>query len=260
MQPQPTAPSVDLSVSTITATFRLSAAHVDLEDVFRSLFVQADCHREYAVPVLVFVQLGQQVRGSYYSRRSSRRLSAKFDNQVTMTAKLPSVSDRPYWVNLKLFRNGVVHMVGLKRTCDCDTVVEFVADHLRRTCACVGDDLLATDLQIHMINTDFKVGFAVRRNALYELLREKYGARVTYEPTIYSGVKLYFFCGPDQADGVCRHSPPCVGRRGPCKRVTVVVFRGGSVIITGGNDMHQIESAYGFIRRVLETEQDLIRD
>jgi len=113
-----------------------------------------------------------------------------------------------------------------------------------------------------MMNSDYTIGRAIRRDQLYKILVEKYGLWSSFEPTIYQGVNTKFFWNkvrPAAAPiGICVCPTPCDGSGsgygiGQCKKITISPFRTGSIIITGAKHPEQLYDAYNFINGVLET-------
>jgi hypothetical protein len=113
-----------------------------------------------------------------------------------------------------------------------------------------------------MMNSDYTIGKAIKRDQLYKILVEKYGLWSSFEPTIYQGVNTKFFwnkCRPASAPvGICVCPSPCDGSGsgygiGHCKKITISPFRTGSIIITGAKHTEQLYDAYNFINTVLET-------
>ena len=49
--------------------------------------------------------------------------------------------------------------------------------------------------------------------------------------------------------GICDCEKPCngKGKDNTCKRITIAVFKSGKIIITGGRNKNQIQTAYEFI-------------
>lgn len=129
--------------------------------------------------------------------------------------------------------------------------------------------LLAGPLSVHLINSDFKVNFKLKREVLHEILVRTYKNKCTYEPCIYPGVKLQYFWNTatqnNENDGNCQcPGNHCVGKgRGDqisnCKKVTIGIFQSGCVIITGASMVKQIEDCYAYICRVMRDNMDEIR-
>ena len=124
------------------------------------------------------------------------------------------------------------------------------------------------DYKIVLINSDYYLGFEIKRNVLHELLLNKYNTFSSYEPCIYPGVnsKYYFnkAYNDKQYEGKCYCDVYCDGTgngdgNGECKKVTVAIFQSGSIIITGARNMEQIEHAHKFINRIIDNNYHAIK-
>jgi hypothetical protein len=82
------------------------------------------------------------------------------------------------------------------------------------------------------------------------IIRQRYYS--SYESAIYPGVNIKYYYNPaKQQTGICNCEGPCDGKgsQGFCKKITIAVFKSGKIIITGGNSMVHIHTAYEFITR-----------
>jgi hypothetical protein len=122
-------------------------------------------------------------------------------------------------------------------------------------------------LHVCMMNSDYSVGKAIRRDRLYKVLVETYGLWSSFEPTIYQGVNTKFFWNKDRPasapPGICVCPTPCEGGDtgygiGHCKKITISPFRTGSIIITGAKHTEQLYDAYNFINMVLTAHADTV--
>jgi TATA-box binding protein (TBP) (component of TFIID and TFIIIB) len=113
--------------------------------------------------------------------------------------------------------------------------------------------------KIVLINSDYFVGFEIKRDELHKILVNNYHIYSSYEPCIYPGVNSKFYWNKDYKDvaftGKCYCNNFCNGKGsgegdGNCKKITISIFQSGSVIITGGRSMEQIVDAYNFINKV----------
>jgi hypothetical protein len=120
---------------------------------------------------------------------------------------------------------------------------------------------------ICMMNSDYTINKAIKRDQLYKILVEKYGLWSSFEPTIYQGVNTKFFWNkarPASAPaGICVCPTPCEGGGsgygiGNCKKITISPFRTGSIIITGAKHTEQLYDAYNFINTVLREHADTV--
>ena len=86
----------------------------------------------------------------------------------------------------------------------------------------------------------------------------------SYEPCIYPGVNIKYYYNKDTNHGICNCSMRCNGKgdgygNGCCKRVTIVVFMSGEVIITGARTRDQLLIAYNYISKFINDRQELIK-
>ena len=117
------------------------------------------------------------------------------------------------------------------------------------------------DYKIVLINSDYYLGFEIKRNMLHELLLKKYNTFSSYEPCIYPGVNSKYYYNKTyknkEYQGKCYCDVYCNGTgigegNGQCKKVTVAIFQSGSIIITGARNMEQINCAHTFINGVID--------
>ena len=210
----------------------------------------------------------------------------RFDNQVTLVYRKlipvnnPPLSykdpldmtltrDRGTFVssNMKIFHNGNVQITGLKYIEHGKEIMEMMI-HFIKLLHSMGvaitenpDILHISNYAIQLINTDFRIGFDIKREKLYQVLVNKYpGIYKTYEPCIYPGVKIHYQWNTlrdTKHPGVCICHGKCKGKgsghgNAECKRVTIAIFQSGCIIITGAHTQAQIEEAYEFINGVIE--------
>ena len=166
--------------------------------------------------------------------------------------------------NIKLFKNGGFQMTGISSEAMARAALtqliamnrdrgiwstDGVEPHIQRFDTC-------------MINSDYSIDKAIRRDRLYRVLVEDYGLWSTYEPTIYQGVNTKFFWNKARPagtpPGICVCPTPCEGDGsgytvGDCKKITIAPFRTGKIIITGAKQLEQLEDAYTFMNEVFRT-------
>lgn len=170
----------------------------------------------------------------------------KFGNQVT----LYSLADR---VSIKLFKNGSVHLTGVKSEGMLFSKVRQVVDFFRMA---LEVDVQVSDIKIVMINSDFDAGLSIHRERFCDYMRAfNSGILFSYEPCIYQGVVVKYMCNdaPQSARGVCQcGAEKCSGKGrghgcGHCRKVSIILFHSGKIIITGAVTMPQVYEAHRFI-------------
>lgn len=191
-------------------------------------------------------------RGVYPKRRrgGDERPRRLFDNQVTVIFYFRA----GYAPNVKLFRNGNIHMTGVRDLPDGRYITERMAHEVRRMAlggvpAADADAVMPRDFTVRMINCDFAMPFLVRRKDLHHMLiAPPFNIMSSFQPNTYPGVKVQYYYNAAHAakTGQCKCAVPC-----DCKKVTIAVFESGKILVTGATDYDQVDEAYAYICRVL---------
>lgn len=165
-------------------------------------------------------------------------------------------------INIKLFKNGGFQMTGINsEEMARAAITRLIALHHNEACGVWAADAEPRIAKFNtcLINSDYAIDKAIRRDKLYHILVEEYGLWSTYEPTIYQGVNTKFFWNAtrpaDAPPGICVCPTPCCGEGagysvGDCKKITIAPFRTGKIIITGAKFMEQLNDAYVFMNEV----------
>jgi TATA-box binding protein (TBP) (component of TFIID and TFIIIB) len=185
-------------------------------------------------------------------------------------------------LNIKVFRNGSIHITGIINHDDGKICVGFLIDEIKRIYELDNtivknpediDKLALYDWKIVLINSDFDCNFKIRREKLNDILDNDYGLVVNYESDSYPGVKISFFwsekdagkfdnrIGKNIKTGVCncKIDKTCTGKgtgtldaKDKCRKITISVFQSGKIIITGARNYDQIDECYNFIISILQ--------
>jgi TATA-box binding protein (TBP) (component of TFIID and TFIIIB) len=159
--------------------------------------------------------------------------------------------DRQKKISVKLFRNGTAHFTGCATINGLCEAVKILCNELKKTRAIVdysGEEPKLKEIEfstnpsaleiekivsssISLINANFSVNFEIDRLRLKKLM-DTLGHECTYNPIKYSGVKIRY----NYRD---------------IKKVAILVFKSGSIVITGGRSCNQVKKAYNFICNIL---------
>lgn len=176
-------------------------------------------------------------------------------------------------INVKLFINGSIQMTGCKHLNNIRKCLEIVFEKLKKTKAIINnkyqfekknflkrvEDLdleninFTYDLNkykedpyshlkisnvymfdIHMINTNFGIGFQIKRDVLREMLISN-GFDATLDPNVHACVNIKLNI-PNKS-----------------KTISIFVFESGSITIAGSDSCEQILYAYNFINKFILT-------
>jgi TATA-box binding protein (TBP) (component of TFIID and TFIIIB) len=159
-----------------------------------------------------------------------------FYNEATV--KLKPTNNKP--VNVKLFKNESLQLTGVKNMKNFCEIISKLFHELKKDKAAIFEGKLIKkplvedkkklqlyDVQICMINTNFKLKKEIDRDQLYDKL-QKDRVNCTYEPCLHACVNIKY-----------QYSSQ--------KKVSVFVFKSGSIIITGANCIDHVLRAYNFI-------------
>jgi TATA-box binding protein (TBP) (component of TFIID and TFIIIB) len=200
---------------------------------------------------------------SYRDLFTNRKITSKsFYNQSTMVIRKNVEEGNPFSfkeVNVKLFANGGIQMTGVQSEEFAHKTILWLHEQF---CS-LKENVFAgpssvCKVSVQLINTDYLVSHNINQEALHSLLCDKYNLFSMLDKTIYQGVNTkYFYNTTNNKPGICSCKKPCKGQgtgegEGQCKRITLSVFRTGTIIITGARNMKQIETTYNFINKVFE--------
>lgn len=171
-------------------------------------------------------------------------------------------------LNIKLFNNGNITLTGSEHEMDGFHAAQQLLTELKKKKEIFQDmtdeeieSLNVLNYKITMINSDFNTYFKIDLNKLLHILKSNVmycDLFLKFNPEKYRGLIIgYFFNEESSHDGVCYCTQKCTGKgngmgNGDCKKVTISIFKSGSIIITGGRTYRQIDMAYEYINSVFE--------
>lgn len=238
-----------LRISTMTATCHLSN-ELDLNNMYEKLDINS------FITYIEFANL--PIKGFNPKTISDKKANKKkvFYNQITIILQItPGVK-----INIKIFNNGAASITGIKDSSLAKQAVNKLCDSLNNiTDKDINYQL--KDFDIVLINSDYHIGYEIKRDELHKILINKFKLCSSYEPCIYPGVNSKFFWNSNNKNGQflgkCMCTKSCNGKgngigNGKCKKITISTFQSGSVIITGARNMEQISDAYNFINKIFK--------
>ena len=253
----------NLRISTRTATSKFNSV-IDLKNIYDNLVID-----EY----IKYIEYGKEdPKGESKKVFSDKKKKKKkvFFNQITILVKLDYLYN-----NIKLFNNGSISMTGVKSEVVGKKSIELLFSRLlelnKINKIFNKPEPMIEFYKIVLINSDYDIGYEIKRSELHQLLVHDYEIYSSYEPCIYPGVNSKFFwnkqykenIGLYKSPGKCYCSTVCNGKgsgdgNGQCKKVTISAFQSGSVIITGANSLEQIIDCYDFISKIFKDHKDYL--
>ena len=112
-----------------------------------------------------------------------------------------------------------------------------------------------------LINSDLSINHNLNLKKMSKILR-KLGLYNSYEPDEYPGVLTkYYYNTNNTNQGICNCSTHCSTKEkhSICTKITISIFKPGSVIITGARNLEQLMSAHDLIIKILKENIDTIK-
>ncbi len=244
----------NLRISTMTYTANINVL-LDLQNLYDNINID---NIEY--PKIISCEYGNNIpKGTDIKKKKKF-----FANQLTLKIQF----DDFYKVNMKIFNNGKIGITGCKDNDITKKILNFIINIIKNInnnnkIILNNNELMLKDLDVVLINSDFKCGFEIKRDVLYNILK-KMNLYVTYEPDIYPGVNLKFYYNKIYSNnGICYCDKKCNGKNigdglNKCKKITIAIFQSGSVIITGARNNTQKNISYRFINNIIKSNYNSI--
>lgn len=108
---------------------------------------------------------------------------------------------------------------------------------------------------IALINSDYLTHFPIDLDVMSKVLTKIYKISNTLDKDEYSGVLAKFYYNDtNKVQGLCSCAEHCSikEKKSSCCKITIIIFRPGSVIITGAKSIEQLKYVYKFINDVFK--------
>ena len=239
-----------LRISTITSILEIST-DIDLKKIYDSVPIT-----EY----IPFIEYGVGNVPKGFSKKMLRKKRKKTKKKIFYNQATVHVVHDGKIMNVKLFNNGKIQITGLKGVDQGPILIQKLLEYFQDLSVLTYDAFLMNH-KLVLINSDFDLGYEIDREALHNEIIDA-GIYSSYEPCIYPGVNIKYFMNTNNFDGICDCLSMCNGKGsadgdGRCKKITIAVFKSGKVIITGGQSIEQLETAYYFIQDFINERKEL---
>jgi hypothetical protein len=190
---------------------------------------------------------------SYRSKKKSA-----FYNCFVLIFRM-KVDDNFKEFHVKVFNTGKVEIPGVQSQPVFEKVLALLIETLQPHMECVlGYKENSTETVL--INSNFKCGFYINREALYDILRYKYNIQAIYDPCSYPGIQCKFYYNPDiEVQNGSQISQDKRALYSNISEVSFMIFRTGSVLIVGKCEENVLLLIYEFLKNVLMMEYRDIR-
>ncbi len=246
------------------------------------IYNDEECHNIYDT-----IQILENNSLKKHGRQKIKKENEYFYNSCSIIVKATNETKS---VNIKLFNNGQITMTGSKNEYDgyysCCILLDEMKQHIESFPDLIKDEILDEDneetikdkieantkremifnnlkivnYQITMINSDFNTNFKIDLIKLLNILNTNEKELFTkFNPEKYRGLIIGYYWNNMKKiqDGKCICKTKCKGKglgngEGDCKKITIAIFKSGSIIITGGRLVRQIEDAYKTVNELFD--------
>ena len=159
--------------------------------------------------------------------------------------------------HVKVFNTGKLEIPGIQNETTFKLILQEVIKTLKPHIdseLCIID---AGENETVLINSNFNCGFFINREALFDILKLKYGIQAIYDPCSYPGIQCKFYYNPDlgtdlQTGCQITEENKCLFKN--IKEISFMIFRTGSVLIVGKCDENVLMIIYNFLKIILNNE------
>jgi TATA-box binding protein (TBP) (component of TFIID and TFIIIB) len=234
------------TMSTICKIFKIGNKSINIENIYNFLPVSYD-----DVLSINFKNNCRTIDEKYKKKEKKKKTKKivkkvnNFFNQITLLMAV----DENRKINTKLFTNGSVQMTGSKSILDNFKILNKLIECLKTTYIVDGEEkklvenpelLEISDFKISMINTNFGIGSEINREELLKIIKQNDlpNIKAKLKPDIHAAINIELLV----QDYI----------------VTILVFKTGNIIITGGKNSVHINTAYEYITKLIEDNKSKI--
>ena len=148
--------------------------------------------------------------------------------------------------HVKVFNTGKLELPGIRS----DRELELVYKKIKELLGLTVSDIEAETV---LINSNFTCGYYIKRDILYQLLKQEYNISVMYDPCSYPGIQCKVYINPDNSINKSNNNVEN-------KYISFMIFRTGSVLIVGKCNEIALKNTYNYIVEILENTYKKIID
>lgn len=183
--------------------------------------------------------------------------------------------------HVKVFNTGKMEIPGIQKEEEFQQVLKSILKVLRQYDSEVE---IENQTDTILINSNFKTGFYINRDNLYELLQKEYHLQCVYDPCSYPGIqcKFYYYQDREVQTGIQKNedikgkgygykkkdlnatttiikNKMLTRKNAKFSEVSIMLFRTGSILIVGMCSEDILYTIYEFLKVIMQKEYHRIR-
>jgi len=168
-------------------------------------------------------------------------------------------------VNCKIFGNGSIQLSGIDIPQTGINTVQYILILLKHL-NIIENDAWINNYETTNINCKYVNAYEINQFSLFKLLKSK-GCLVLFDLSHYPGINLKYFSNVynTNKNSICQCSTPCRTKkghgfeRGSCRRITLSIFRSGTLLITGARTYDQLNEVYTYITDIFNNHKSTVK-
>jgi len=144
-------------------------------------------------------------------------------------------------ISAKIFTNGNIQLAGVLNVVSAAYAIRKIFNRLNK-CGAFSNEAYISDTKICMINSDFKINKNIKQQEVCSIIDKNLTSynilRYSFNPSKYPGINIKFLHNGQQT--------------------TCSMFRPGSIMITGGNNINNYQTILNCIYEFLENNNQVL--
>ena len=160
-------------------------------------------------------------------------------------------------VHIKVFNTGKLEIPGIKSDTILTPLLSLLISIISQYCSGKPITYLKDKCETVLINSNFNCGYFIDRDKLFDLLKYKYNIKCAFDPCSYPGIQSVFYYNHSEKEQNGKKLIENKDQKNVTK-VSVMIFRTGSVLVVGKSNEETIQYVYEFFKDLLNNEYDNI--
>ena len=249
--------ATSLKPSTITVCFNINTK-VNIKNVVKTF---EDNYKNHDVFQNINYKAGTK-------KSKDKELNDAFYNQCSMVLSIEDdeskIQKQTSKINVFVFPNGSFRTVGCRTIKTCAIMINELNCFFKynKNLVETPSQYSLKDVRISMINSDFKISKKIKQKKLFNLLKGytiENGGNLRYNnfnPDKYPGINLKYIKDTTKVNSSDKFTRK--GRKKIEGEVSILIFRSGSIIITGYKKPTEAKDALDYISNIIIENQEVV--
>jgi len=246
-----------LKPSTITVCFDINTK-INVKNVVKTFEQKYDNH-----------EIFQSIKYKAGTKKSKdKELNDAFYNQCSIVLSInddeSKIKKQKSKVNVFIFPNGSFRTVGCRTIKTCTIMINELYCFFKYNKNLVESpsQFSLKNVRISMINSDFKLSRKIKQKKLFNLLKEytiENGGNIrinTFNPDKYPGINVKYIKDTTKVKSSDTYTRK--GRKKIDGEVSILIFRSGSIIITGYKKPTEAKDAFNYLSKIIIDNQEVV--